>query len=149
MRCVPDDCACAAGPRDALLDRALAQGTPSWTRCNLYFTIPNLDAFPLNVSRDRFRLPVFDRIHRDWLAGVRWSREMGPALDTASTTLSGSLAAMASLRADGSTTSITAPDAVAAPTDAMNALLDGLVATGATVDRARVARDGVVAPRRC
>lgn len=140
MRCVPEDCACAAGSRGALLDRALAQAAPPWTRCNLYFTIPNLDAFPLNVSRDRFRLPVFDRIHRDWLAGVRWSREMGPALDAASTTLSGSLAAMASLRADGTATSITAPDAVAAPSDALTALLDGLVATGATIDRARASQ---------
>lgn len=140
MRCVPDDCACAAGPRDALLDRALAQGTPPWSRCNLFFTIPTLDAFPLNVSRDRFRLPVFDRIHRDWLAGVRWSREMGPALDTAATTLSGTLAAMESLRVDGTTTRVTAPDAAPAPSDAMTALLDSLVATGATVDRTRAAQ---------
>lgn len=139
-RCVPDDCACAAGPRDGLLDRALAQGDPQWSRCNLYFTLANLDAFPPNTSRDRFRLPIFDRVHRDWLYGARWARDMGPSLDTAATTLSGALAAMASLRADGSTTRIAAPAPVAAPADATTALLDALTATGATVDRTRAAQ---------
>ncbi len=140
MRCVPDDCACAAGARDALLDRALAQTDAPWTRCNLYFALANLDAFPLNVSRDRFRLPVFDRVHRDWLHGARWARDMGPALDTAATTLSRTLAAMASLRLDGTTTSITAPDPVSPPTGGVDALLDALESTGATIDRARASQ---------
>ncbi len=138
MRCVPDDCACAAGPRDALLDRALAQGTPAWSRCNLTFPIANLDAFPLNVSRDRFRLPIFDRVHRDWLYGARWARAMGPALDAASSTLSGALAATASLRTDGSTTRWTVPSPAPAPSDGTSALADALAQTGATVDRAQL-----------
>lgn len=108
-RCVPDDCVCAAGARDTLLDRALAQGDPHWSRCNLFFTQSNLDAFPPNVSRDRYRLPVFDRVHRDWLHGARWASEMGPALDGRPITLSAHLAALASLRSDGSLTRVRVP----------------------------------------
>ena len=138
-RCVPDDCACAAGPRDALLDRALAQGDPRWSRCNLFFTQPNLDAFPPNVSRDRYRLPVFDRVHRDWLRGVRWARETGPALDATATSLSAHLASLASLRADGSTTRVPVPTPATAAT---STLLDTLASLfelgGGAFERDRV-----------
>jgi hypothetical protein len=43
---VPTDCACLAGPRDALIDRALAADTTApATRCDLFFTGATLDAF--------------------------------------------------------------------------------------------------------
>lgn len=128
MRCVPRDCECLAGTRDALLDRALAGGgAPPWTRCNLYFTSANLDAFPPAVTRDRFRLPVFDRVHRDWLAGARWAKDTGPALDRRVTSLSAALAATASLRADGTTTSVAVPSPEPVAMTA-SALVDSLVA---------------------
>lgn len=112
-RCVPRDCACAAGERGGLLDRALAADAAApWTRCDLYFTHANLDAFPLWLTRDRFRLPGFDRVHRDWLAGVDFARCTGAELDDGARTLSGALAAMHALATTGTARPEALPDAL-------------------------------------
>jgi len=130
-RCVPTDCACLAGPRDALLDRALAADTTApATRCDLFFSGATLDAFGANVARDRYRLPVFDRVHRDWLAGSAWARDMGPALDRDATSLARALAAAASLRLDGSTTAVPVPMAVDATGEALATVLADWITYG-------------------
>lgn len=96
-RCVPTDCACAAARTDTLLDRALGADTAApWSRCDLYFAHANLDAFPLWLTRDRFRMHGFDRAHRDWLAGVGLARSLGDRLDARAQTLSGALLEMSS-----------------------------------------------------
>ena len=137
-RCVPTDCACLAGTRDALIDRALAADpmAPA-TRCDLFFSGATLDAFGANVARDRYRLPVFDRVHRDWLAGAAWARDLGPALDRAATSLARALAAAASLRHDGSTTAVPVPAPQPPVTDGalVAALADWITYGGATPDR--------------
>lgn len=148
-RCVPTDCACLAGPRDALLDRALAADpmAPA-TRCDLFFTSATLDAFGGNVARDRYRLPVFDRVHRDWLAGAHWARDMGPALDRDATSLARALAAAVSLREDGTTTRITVPPPVAAGSDGaiVNVLAEWITYGGATPDRDALTRATATLP---
>lgn len=145
MRCVPTDCACAAGG-DALLDRALLEA--SWTRCNLFFSAANLNAFAADVTRDRFRLPVFDRVHRDWLSGARWARDLGPALDRSVSTLSHALAAARDLRDEGSPRPFT-PVPVSAPSgDAplVDATVSLIETAGGTADRDAITRDAADVP---
>ncbi len=148
--CVPDGCRCGFEPRDELIDRALrADATAPWDRCNLFFSAATLDAFGAFVTRDRFRLPVFDRVHRDWLAGARWARAMGPGLDAMAATLSGSLRAAAGLRLTGEL------DALAAPSPVMSAegeqpLVDAVAAWatrgGGAFDRAAALEDAADVP---
>jgi hypothetical protein len=123
QRCIPDDCS-PFEPRSTMtmLDRALASATRS--RTELFFSRADLDAFSPNVTRDRFRLPVFNRIHRDWIAGGRWARSLGPALDDRVTSLSTALAAAAGLRRDGSVSSQQVPPLNAS----MVSLADAIVA---------------------
>lgn len=148
--CVPDGCRCGFEPTNGLLDRALrADPSAGWDRCNLFFSASTLDAFGSWVTRDRFRLPVFDLVHRDWLHGVRWAEATGPALDAAATTLSGALRAAAGLRATGDTTSLRAPMPVTAP-DSASPLVDAAAAWitrgGATPDRAVLTADAADVP---
>lgn len=144
-RCLPRDCACASREGETLLDRALAaESAAPWSRCNLYFAHANLDAFPLWLTRDRFRLPAFDRVHRDWRAGVDFARNAGASLDARAATLSGALASAASLAETGDIASHTLPAAL--PADATEGAFVGAVAEiiaayGATPDRAALARD--------
>lgn len=148
--CVPDGCRCGFEPRDQVIDLALrADPAAVWDRCNLFFSAATLDAFGAFVTRDRFRLPVFDRVHRDWLAGARWARGLGPALDGAGATLSGALRAAAGLRLTGEV------DALAAPSPTTTAegeqpLVDAVAAWatrgGATFDRARAVEDATDVP---
>ncbi|MBI5516488.1 MAG: hypothetical protein HY909_22075 [Deltaproteobacteria bacterium] len=146
-RCVPLDCECVAGARETLLDRALSQAT--WTRCNLYFSGANLNAFPPEVTRDRFRLPVFDRVHRDWLTGLRWSRDLGPTLDRTVTSLGSALSAAAELRADGRVRGRPLPSPPAMPEGA-SPLVDATAALGehfgSSIDRAAAERDAEDVP---
>ncbi len=124
--CVPDDCA-ASEPRtgETMLDRALLGA--SRARSELYYSRSDLGAFPNNVINDRFRLPIFNRVHHDWLAGARWARRLGPSLDLRAETLSGALAGSAGLRDDGSPSSVPLP----APVRAEGPLLDAIVALDA------------------
>jgi hypothetical protein len=148
--CVPDGCRCGYEPGDRPLDLALrADPSAPWDRCNLFFSAATLDAFGSFVTRDRFRLPVFDRVHRDWLAGARWARALGPALDGAAGTLSGALRAAAGMRLTGEV------DATPAPTPAPDAggdapLVDAVAAWaargGATLDRAAADADAADVP---
>ncbi|MEZ4409748.1 MAG: hypothetical protein R3A52_25235 [Polyangiales bacterium] len=139
--CVPTDCACLAGARSALLDRALDQGSPAWTRCDLYFSGATLDAFPSYVTRDRFRLPIFDRVHRDWLYGARWARDLGPALDRDATTLSGAIRAAAGLRETGATTALPSPTPLTDAGPLVDAIAEVFSLRGQTADRAAIAAD--------
>jgi hypothetical protein len=109
--CVPDDCS-PFEPRAAqtMLDRALGAGMRN--RSELFYSRTDLDAFPTHVTRDRFRLPIFNRVHRDWVAGARWARSVGPALDMRASTLSGAIASAGGLRADGDALSLSLPAAV-------------------------------------
>ena len=148
--CVPDGCRCGFEARDQVLDLALrADPAAPWDRCNLFFSAATLDAFGAYVTRDRFRLPVFDRVHRDWLAGARWARSMGPSIDAVGATLSGALRAAAGLRLSGEV------DALAAPSPTLTApgeqpLVDALerwaVRDGATFDRAPAVADAADVP---
>lgn len=109
--CVPDDCG-PFEPRaaDTMLDRALAAGMRN--RSELFYSRTDLDAFPTNVTRDRFRMPIFNRVHRDWVAGARWARTMGPALDQRATALSSAIAAAGGIRSNGDALSLAPPTAV-------------------------------------
>jgi hypothetical protein len=138
QKCVPDDCAPFEAPSDTMLDRALAAGMR--TRSELFFSRQDLDAFATNVTRDRFRLPIFNRVHRDWMAGARWARRMGPALDARSATLSGALAASAGLRGDGSATSIPLPSPVASTASLAAAIVALDRAAGGTLDDGAASR---------
>lgn len=103
--CVPDDCG-PFEPRsaEAMLDRALAAGMRN--RSELFYSRTDLDAFASNVTRDRFRMPIFNRVHRDWVAGARWARNMGPSLDQRANSLSGAITAATGLRSNGDALSL-------------------------------------------
>jgi len=124
--CVPDDCS-PFEPRAAetMLDRALAAAMRN--RSELFYSRTDLDAFPTNVTRDRFRMPIFNRVHRDWVAGARWARSMGPSLDQRARSLSGAIAAAAGLRANGDALSI----ANATPATTTQSLAAAIVALDA------------------
>ncbi len=146
-RCVPADCECITGAHDALLDRALTGAM--WTRCNLYFARTSIDVFSNATTHDRFRLPVFDRIHRDWMAGARWARELGPSLDTRVTGLSTLIAASSGLRttgraADGRVGAIVPP--VAGDTPLVDAVAALITAFGGMPDRAAIGADATDVP---
>lgn len=148
--CVPEGCRCGFEPGDQAIDLALrADPAAPWDRCNLFFSAATLDAFGSFVTRDRFRLPVFDRVHRDWLAGARWARGLGPSIDGAATTLSGAIRAAGGMRLTGEV------DALAAPTPAPMAagespLVDAVEAWatrgGASFDRAPALADAADVP---
>lgn len=144
QKCVPDDCAPFEPRGDSMLDRALAAATRS--RSELFFSRTDLDAFGTNVTRDRFRLPIFSRVHRDWIAGGRWAREMGPALDARATTLSGALAAGAGLRADGSAASVSVPMPVAVAPSLAAAIVALDHAAGGTLDEPSASRATATLP---
>jgi hypothetical protein len=114
QRCLPDDCdhLLVRAP-STLLDQTLTASMLS--RRDLYFTPLTLDSFGPAVTRDRFRLPVFSRIHRDFAAGARFARRTGPALDARSEALSGAIAAAAGLRRNGDTAAIAVGAALSAP----------------------------------
>jgi hypothetical protein len=136
-RCVPDDC----GPferhaEETLLDRALRGA--SRARSELFYSRADLGAFANNVINDRFRLPIFNRVHRDWIAGARWARGLGPALDARASTLSGALAAAASLRQDGDPGSIPSGSPVAANASLEDAIVALDAAAGGSIDPASV-----------
>lgn len=143
--CVPDGCRCGFEPREQLVDLALrADNAAPWDRCNLFFSAATLDAFGAFVTRDRFRLPVFDRVHRDWLAGARWAQAMGPSLDAMAGTLSGALRAAAGLRVTGELDALPAPSPVTT-VEGEQPLVDAVVAWatrgGGAFDRAAVVED--------
>lgn len=121
--CVPEDCSPFV-PRggETMLDRALGNGMRS--RSELFYSRTDLDAFASHVTRDRFRMPVFNRVHRDWVAGARWARTTGPAIDARGESLSGALASAAGLRVDGRPASVELPS----PVTASDALAEQIVA---------------------
>ena len=148
-RCLPRDCACASRQGETLLDRALAADVAApWTRCNLYFAHANLDAFPTWLTRDRFRLPGFDRVHRDWRAGVELARTAGERLDARATTLSGALAAAASFAEAGDIEGVAVPTPLRAGAegDFVAAISEILAAYGATAERAALDADAADVP---
>lgn len=149
-RCLPRDCACASREGDTLLDRALtADPSAPWSRCNLYFTHANLDAFPLWLTRDRFRLPGFDRVHRDWRAGVDFARASGAALDARAGSLSGAIAAAASVAESGDFGARALPPprpAESAPGAFVDAVAAIITAYGGTADREALGRDAEDVP---
>lgn len=146
-RCVPLDCACIAGPTDTLLDRALRAGMRS--RCDLYFTRSYIDVFPPSVTRDRFRLPIFDRVHRDWQYGAAWARQMGSSMDERARSLSEFIAVAAALRAtgdvrDGRVGPVVAPLPSDAPlADAVAQLIETF---GGSADRGALRTDAADVP---
>jgi len=148
--CVPDGCRCGFEPRDQVIDLALrADPSAAWDRCDLFFSAATLDAFGAFVTRDRFRLPVFDRVHRDWLAGARWARGLGPSIDDAGATLSGAIRAAGGMRLTGEV------DALPSPTPApaaggVSPLVDAVEAWatrgGASFERAPAVADAADVP---
>lgn len=144
-RCVPNECGCLGSEAGSALDRALgAEPGAPFSRCNLFFPSAALDIFGSNVSRDRYRLPLFDRVHRDWLAGARFARGLGPQLDTGVGTLSAALARTASLRLGARVDALEVPSPRVA-SGGHDALLRALEALqrrgGATPDAAALSRE--------
>lgn len=140
--CVPDVCACRIDSTSALVDQALDQGDPRWSRCDLGFSALTLNAFPAYVTRDRFRLPVFDRVHNDWLFGTRWSQSLGPTLDREAMTLSTALRATASLRQYGTTVSLREGSALEDTNGTLtDAMAEVFALRGATMNRTAVDAD--------
>jgi hypothetical protein len=148
--CVPDGCRCGFEPREQVIDLALrADPAAPWDRCSLFFSAATLDAFGAFVTRDRFRLPVFDRVHRDWLAGARWARGLGVGIDGEGSTLSGAIRAAAGMRLTGDVYALPAPiPAPAASGDAP--LVDAVEAWatrgGGAFDRAAAVADAADVP---
>lgn len=134
QKCVPDDCSPFETRADSMLDRALTAAMR--TRSELFYSRTDLDAFGTNVTRDRFRLPIFSRVHRDWMAGGRWARDVGPALDARATSLSGALASAAGLRADGSVASVALPAPVSSTATLAAAIVALDRAAGGTLEPA-------------
>ncbi len=62
-RCVPAPCACLDESTRGPLDDALA--LTGLTRCDAIFTRESMDLFPENLRADGWRLPFYDRIHRE------------------------------------------------------------------------------------
>ncbi|MDI7268105.1 MAG: hypothetical protein QME96_08940 [Myxococcota bacterium] len=77
--CVPDDCTCLARVPGSMLDDAL--DAVALDRCDLSFTAASLAIFPSELTWDRFRLPWFDDVHREWLRGEAFVRRTAPRLD--------------------------------------------------------------------
>ena len=145
--CLPRDCSCIAGARDTLLDRALAQS--SWTRCNLYWKSDAMAIFGRFVAQDRFRLPVFDRIHLDWLAGAAWPATVADGLDVHAATLSSMISSAQALARDGTATSGHTALPATALTDASplaEATARLTEAFGGTADRAALATAAASVP---
>jgi hypothetical protein len=63
-RCVPAPCACLDESTRGPLDDALVALT-GLTRCDAIFTRESMDLFPENLRADGWRLPFYDRIHRE------------------------------------------------------------------------------------
>jgi hypothetical protein len=53
-------------------------------RCDMFYSSESLDRFGDEFAHDRFRLPWFDDVHREWLRGERFVRGAATTLDAAS-----------------------------------------------------------------
>ncbi len=73
-RCVPAPCACLDESTRGPVDDALA--LTGLTRCDAIFTRESMDLFPENLRADGWRLPFYDRIHRESPRAEAFGREL-------------------------------------------------------------------------
>ena len=74
LRCLPAACACLNEGQHGALDQALALTRLS--RCDAIFSHESMDLFPENLRADGWRLPFYDRIHRESPQAVDFGRAL-------------------------------------------------------------------------